>query len=79
MNRIVREHVPASELPEGLRGDIDPSAVVTVTIEQEEDTRVSADHLREMVQKYRANIVGTGVSAEEAATRIRGLRDEWDD
>lgn len=35
MNRIVREHYPASRLPADLRGEIDPARRVTVTIEDE--------------------------------------------
>src|SRR5262249_44962326 len=32
MNKIVRENYPASKLPEDLRGGIDPSTRVTVTV-----------------------------------------------
>ena len=35
MNRIVKEHYPASKLPEDLRGGVDPAAPVTVTIVEE--------------------------------------------
>ena len=36
MNRIVKEHYPASRLPEDLREGVDPTAIVTVTIVEEE-------------------------------------------
>ena len=36
MNKIVREHYPASQLPEELRPSDDPNAKVTVIIEEEE-------------------------------------------
>ena len=36
MNRITREHYPASQLPEDLRAGVDPSSTVTVTIVEEE-------------------------------------------
>ena len=36
MNKIVREHYPASRLPDDLREGIDPSKNVTVTVIQEE-------------------------------------------
>jgi hypothetical protein len=36
MNRIIREHYPASKLPEDLRAGVDPSSTVTVTIVEEE-------------------------------------------
>jgi hypothetical protein len=35
MNRIVREHYPASRLPEDLRPSNDPAAQVTVIVEEE--------------------------------------------
>jgi hypothetical protein len=37
MNRIVREHYPASKLPEELRQGIDPDRNVTVTVVEEEE------------------------------------------
>ena len=36
MNKIVKEHYPASKLPEDLRVGVDPAATVTVTIVEEE-------------------------------------------
>jgi hypothetical protein len=36
MNKIVKEHYPASKLPEDLRAGVDPAATVTVTIVEEE-------------------------------------------
>jgi hypothetical protein len=35
MNRIVLHHFPASKLPDEMRGKVDPSATVTVTVEEE--------------------------------------------
>jgi hypothetical protein len=35
VNRIVREHYPVGKLPEDLRGDLDLSANVTITLVQE--------------------------------------------
>jgi len=35
MNRIVVHHFPASKLPEEMRGKVDPSSTVTVTVEEE--------------------------------------------
>ena len=37
MNKIIREHYPAANLPEDLRVGVDPSARVTVTIMLEEN------------------------------------------
>jgi hypothetical protein len=39
MNKTVREHFPASKLPDELRGDVDPSATVTVTVEEEKPAK----------------------------------------
>lgn len=36
MNKIVRDHYPASKLPDDLRGDIDTNATVRIIIEQRE-------------------------------------------
>jgi hypothetical protein len=36
MNKVVREHYPASKLPDELREGIDPSKDVTVTVVEEE-------------------------------------------
>ena len=36
MNRIVKEHYPASKLPEDLRAGMNPAATVTVTIVEEQ-------------------------------------------
>jgi hypothetical protein len=35
MNRIVLHHFPASKLPDEMRGRVDASATVTVTVEEE--------------------------------------------
>jgi hypothetical protein len=35
MNRIVLHHFPASKLPDEMRGAVDPSSTVTVTVEEE--------------------------------------------
>ncbi len=78
MNKIVHEHLKASELPERLREGIDASATVTVIIEEEAETkRPSRDHLRELLDGARKS--ASGVTTEEAVARIRALRDEWDD
>ncbi len=38
MNRIVKEHYPASKLPEDLREGLAPGAEVTVTVEVLEES-----------------------------------------
>jgi hypothetical protein len=41
MNKFVREHYPASKLPEDLRAGVDPAATVTVTIVEEGEADAS--------------------------------------
>lgn len=76
MNRIVRQHYPASQLPEDLRGQIAENASVTVTVEEEARKPLGREELLELMRKAQENAPGTSV--EEAVARIRALRDEWD-
>ncbi len=70
MNRIVKEHYPASKLPKELREGLYPAAEVTVIVEQEGQTpRLSLEEI------HRRFPVGT-VTVDEAVQRIRSLRDE---
>jgi hypothetical protein len=75
MNRIIREHYPASRLPEDLREGVDPQATVTVTVTQEEKTPEHVMTLEEIfsLTGFRRR------SAEEIDADIRRQRDEWDD
>lgn len=86
MNRIVRDHYPASKLPEDLREGIPEGADVSVTVEVRERVPfgpdpnrkpMSPDELRESIRRYKAQNKNP-VTAEEAVERIRELRDEWD-
>jgi hypothetical protein len=74
MNRIVREHYPASKLPEDLRDGVDPSATVTVTVVEEERTQ-SVPTLDEIFASRRPPYRST----EDIDTELRQRRDEWDD
>jgi len=74
MNKIVREHYPASRLPEELRPGNDPNASVTVTIEEEQKP--------EKVMTLEEIFSLTGFrrrSAEEIDADLRKQRDEWDE
>ena len=75
MNRIIREHYPASKLPEDLRAGVDPSATVTVTIVEEERRPEEVMSLDEIfsLKGFRRR------SAEEIDEDLRRQRDEWDD
>jgi hypothetical protein len=75
MNRIVREHYPASKLPDDLRGNVDPSSTVTVTVAEEEQRPEKVMSLEEIfsLEGFRRR------TAEEIDADIRQMRDEWDD
>ena len=75
MNRITRQHYPASKLPEDLRGNVDPSASVTVTIVEEEKRPEKVMSLEEIfsLKGFRRR------SAAEIGADLRRQRDEWDD
>jgi hypothetical protein len=76
MNRIVKEHYPAAKLPDDLREGIDPHDTVTVTVVPEAATGGLAP------ARPKRGLFGAakerGTSVEEAVSRTRSLRDEWD-
>lgn len=77
MNKIVLEHYPASKLPDDLRGPIATDASVKVTIEEEKVwTRPGRDELLALMERARRN--AGPLSLDDAAKRVRELRDEWD-
>jgi len=75
MNRIVLHHFPASKLPDEMRGKVDPSATVTVTVEEEEKRPEKVMSLEEIfsLKGFRRR------SAAEIDDDLRRQRDEWDD
>jgi hypothetical protein len=75
MNRIIREHYPASKLPEDLRTGVDPSSTVTVTIVEEEKRPEKVMTLEEIFALRRPPFR----TAEEIDDDLRKQRDEWDD
>jgi hypothetical protein len=75
MNRIVREHYPASKLPEDLRAGVDPSSTVTVTIVEEEKRSEKVMSLEEIF----ALRTPPFRTAQEIDDDLRRDRDEWDD
>ena len=75
MNRIIREHYPASRLPEDLRAGVDPSSTVTVTIVEEEKRPEKVISLEEIFALRRPPFR----TAEEIDEDLRRQRDEWDD
>jgi hypothetical protein len=75
MNRIVREHYPASKLPEDLRAGVDPSSRVTVTVVEEEAPPEHAMSLEEIFSMRQPPFR----TKEEIDEDLRRQRDEWDD
>jgi hypothetical protein len=76
MNKIVREHYPASKLPEELREGVDPDANVTVTVTIE--GLKQPKHVMSLEEIF-ATRSPPYRSAENIVGSIRRLRDEWHD
>lgn len=76
MNKITREHYPASKLPEDLREGVDPESTVTVTVTVEELKR--PEHVMTLEEIFALRRPPYR-SSEEIVGSIRQLRDEWDD
>ncbi|MDO8876720.1 MAG: hypothetical protein Q8M24_23085 [Pseudolabrys sp.] len=74
MNKITREHYPASKLPEDLRPSGNPNASVTITIE-EEQSPAKVMTLEEIfsIGGFRRR------TAAEIDADLKKLREEWDD
>lgn len=86
MNRIVRKLMPASELPEALRNQFADQEQVIVTVETVEEQAPAAIAPADWTpEDFRARVLAykrqnaSPLSVEEAVSRIRQLRDEWDD
>jgi hypothetical protein len=75
MNKIVKEHYPASRLPEDLREGVDPAATVTVTIVEEQEAPARIVTLDEIFASRRPPFL----TPEEIDADLRRQRDEWDD
>ena len=76
MNKIIREHYPASKLPNDLREGIDPASNVTVTIVAEEKPPHRVMTLDEIWAMRRPPYL----TAEEIDAQIReGRKDRHDD
>jgi len=75
MNKIVREHYPASKLPADLRAGVDPSSMVTVTIAVEGEPTRTRMSIAELLEKARS----AKPTDDDPVERIRELRNEWGD
>ncbi len=76
MNKVTREHYPASKLPKDLREGVDPGSTVTVTVTVEESSN-SENRRRSLVELLEAARRAPPIGDDPVA-RIRELRDEWD-
>jgi hypothetical protein len=75
MNKIVREHYPASKLPEDLRPSDDPDARVTVTIEKEEGP-ATAPKVRRPMATYVGSSENIHGDPKAVISHIRSLRED---
>jgi hypothetical protein len=74
MNKIVKEHYPASKLPVELREGIDPGGHVTVTVIEEEQPPERVMTLEEIIAARRPPYL----TATEIDDEIRRQRDADD-
>ena len=63
---------PAGKLPDELRGEIDPSATVTVTVAISGQTAPRFADIFETLHHDR-------ILSDDPVMRVRALREEWDD
>jgi hypothetical protein len=77
MNKFVREHYPASKLPEDLRAGVDPAATVTITIVEEEEAD-APQHLVTLEEIF-ASRRPPFRSTQEIDAELRRQRDAWGD
>jgi len=75
MNRIVKQNYPVSKLPEDLRGGLEPTSVVTVTIEEAVKRPEKVMTLEEIFALRQPPFR----TKEEIDADLRRQRDEWDD
>jgi hypothetical protein len=75
MNKIVRRHYPAANLPEDLRRGLAGARDVTITIETEEDDQANRLALLEELFAARRPPFRT---IEEINEDLRRERDDWD-
>lgn len=75
MNKIVKEHYPASKLPVELREGIDPQGHVTVTVVEEEKPPERVMTLEEIMAARRPPYL-TAKEIDEAIDELREDRDE---
>lgn len=72
MNKYTKAHYPAHKLPDDLRGGIDPSMQVTVTIVEERKTSSNRRSLAEILESAKPFRTRT---PDEILSSVRAWRD----
>ncbi len=75
MNKIVKEHYPASKLPVDLREGMDPSGHVTVTVVEEERPPEHVMTIEEIIAARRPPYL-SAAEIDKIIDELRGDRDE---
>ncbi|CAN7339573.1 hypothetical protein LJR009_002841 [Bosea sp. LjRoot9] len=79
MNKIVRDHYPVSKLPHELREAVGNVVSVRLTLEPVDQSSSNCTRAAlECAKSLRRSGKIRAVTSQEAVTRIRELRDEWD-
>jgi phosphosulfolactate synthase (CoM biosynthesis protein A) len=78
MNRVIHRELTAAELPESLRGDIDPSHRVRVVVEDIERGPSKRMLEAERILKLAGISKHKNTSTSEAVAKIRKIRNEWE-
>jgi hypothetical protein len=92
LNKITREHYPVSKLPEELKKEFEGIETVRLVVEEQGREPTGAAAIATLESRYRKHwdeIAAKGpidytrhrdrTTIEEAVSRIRELRDDWDD
>jgi hypothetical protein len=77
MNRIVRKHYPVERLPEDLRPTHVVGGTVTITVQEDEQDQTKSN-ISEMLNQMKEARDRMPVATDDPVTRIRRLRDEWE-
>jgi hypothetical protein len=78
MNKIVREHVPISDLPEHLREGLDPTDEVRLTIESQPPVEASPEPIMTLDEMFALKRPPYRTT-ENIVAEIRRIRDGWDE
>ncbi|PZQ11250.1 MAG: hypothetical protein DI565_18295 [Ancylobacter novellus] len=82
-DKIIREDYPVERLPDDLREGLGDVARVRVTVETARkkpmtDKQKAWAEIKQLIDELHRSPGFKPVTSEEAAARVRALRDEWD-